>query len=152
MTASVAEITGLSDWLTNTINYEIIKGNAIWRFGLVLVVLLVAMAAGRIVQFVVNNYAGRRAQKKGEGGSEEPAFPVGHATWLTISGKRCSFPPRRRSTGSPASDPRSWCPCGPWPRGSHDIRCRGFGRRWLPTCHCWRWSGRPHSSEYPAGK
>ncbi|MHC4103925.1 MAG: mechanosensitive ion channel family protein [Planctomycetota bacterium] len=67
MTASAAEITGLADWVTNIINYEIIEGNAIWRFGLVLLVVLVAMAAGRIVQFVVNSYAGRRAQKKGEG-------------------------------------------------------------------------------------
>ncbi len=67
MTASVTEIAGLADWLTNTINYEIIKGNAIWRFGLVLLVVLVAMATGRIVQFVINSYAGRRAQKKGEG-------------------------------------------------------------------------------------
>ncbi|MHC4538039.1 MAG: hypothetical protein ACYS6K_29270, partial [Planctomycetota bacterium] len=67
MTASVTEITGLGDWLTKTINYEIIKGNAIWRFGLVLLVVLAAMATGRIVQFAVNSYAGRRAQKKGEG-------------------------------------------------------------------------------------
>ncbi len=67
MTASVTEITGLADWLTKTINYEIIKGNAIWRFGLVLLVVLVAMTTGRIIQFVINSYAGRRAQKKGEG-------------------------------------------------------------------------------------
>ena len=67
MTASVTEIAGLADWLTNTINYEIIKGNAIWRFGLVLLVVLAAMATGRIVQFAVKSYAGRRAQKKGEG-------------------------------------------------------------------------------------
>ena len=67
MTASVTEITGLADWLTKTINYEIIKGNAIWRFGLVLLVVMAAMATGRIVQFAVNSYAGRRAQKKGEG-------------------------------------------------------------------------------------
>ncbi|MBW7992294.1 MAG: mechanosensitive ion channel family protein [Planctomycetes bacterium] len=67
MTASVTEIAGLADWLTKTINYEIIKGNAIWRFGLVLLVVLAAMATGRIVQFAVNSYAGRRAQKKGEG-------------------------------------------------------------------------------------
>jgi MscS family membrane protein len=67
MTASVTEITGLADWLTKTINYEIIKGNAIWRFGLVLLVVLVAMAAGRIVQFVISSYAVRRARKKGEG-------------------------------------------------------------------------------------
>ena len=67
MTASVTEITGLADWLTKTINYEIIKGNAIWRFGLVLLVVMAAMATGRIIQFAVNSYAGRRAQKKGEG-------------------------------------------------------------------------------------
>jgi MscS family membrane protein len=67
MTASVTEITGLSDQLTKIINYEIIKGNAIWRFGLVLLVVMAAMASGRIIQFAVNSYAGRRAQKKGEG-------------------------------------------------------------------------------------
>ena len=61
MTATAAEITGMADWLTNTINYEIIKGNAIWRFGLVLLVVLAAMATGQIIQFVVNSYAGRRA-------------------------------------------------------------------------------------------
>ena len=67
MTASVTEITGLSDWLTKIIKYEIIKGNEIWRFGLFLLVVLAAIATGRIVQFVTNSYAGRRAQKKGEG-------------------------------------------------------------------------------------
>lgn len=65
--ASVTEIAGLADWLTNTINYEIIKGNAIWRFGLVLLVVLATMVTGRIIQFAVKSYAGRRAQKKGEG-------------------------------------------------------------------------------------
>ena len=66
MTASVTAIIGLADWLPKTINYEIIKGNAIWRFGLVLLVVLVAMAAGRIVQFAINSYAKRLAKKKGE--------------------------------------------------------------------------------------
>ena len=66
MTASVTAIIGLADWLPKTINYEIIKGNTIWRFGLVLLVVLVAMAAGRIVQFTINNYAKRLAEKKGE--------------------------------------------------------------------------------------
>lgn len=47
--ASVTEIAGLADWLTNTINYEIIKGNTIWRFGLVLLVVLATMVTGRII-------------------------------------------------------------------------------------------------------
>jgi MscS family membrane protein len=67
MTVSATTITGLGDWLTKTIDYEIINGNAIWRFGLVLLIVLAAMAAGRIIQFAVNSYSGRRAQKKGEG-------------------------------------------------------------------------------------
>jgi MscS family membrane protein len=66
MTASVTAIIGSADWLLKTVNYEIIKGNAIWRFGLVLLVVLVAMAAGRIVQFAINSYAKRLAKKKGE--------------------------------------------------------------------------------------
>ncbi len=66
MTASVIAIIGLADWLPKTINYEIIKGNAIWRFGLVLLVVMAAMATGRIVQFAINSYAKRLAKKKGE--------------------------------------------------------------------------------------
>jgi len=66
MTAWVTAIIGLADWLPKTFNYEIIKGNAIWRFGLVLLVVLAAMAAGRIIQFAINSYAKRLAKKKGE--------------------------------------------------------------------------------------
>jgi MscS family membrane protein len=67
MTALVTPIIGSADWLLKTVNYEIIKGNAIWRFALVLLVVLVAMAAGRIAQFAMNLYAGRWVQKRGEG-------------------------------------------------------------------------------------
>ena len=65
MTALAITIIGSGDWWTKTINYEIIKGNAIWRFGLVLLVVLVAMAIGRIAQFVLNSYALRRERKTG---------------------------------------------------------------------------------------
>ena len=66
MTASaLTKIIGLGDWWAKTINYEIIKGNAIWRFGLVLLVILVAMAAGRIAQFIINSYALRREKERG---------------------------------------------------------------------------------------
>jgi hypothetical protein len=53
------------DWLTNTINYEIINGNAIWRFVLVLLVILAAMVAGRISQFAISAYASRKEGKQG---------------------------------------------------------------------------------------
>jgi len=65
MTALAITIIGSGDWWTKTINYEIIKGNAIWRFGLVLLVVLVAMAIGRIAQFALNSYALRRERKTG---------------------------------------------------------------------------------------
>ncbi len=65
MTESTA-IIGSADWLLKTVNYEIIRGNTIWRFGVVLLVVLVAMAAGRIIQFAINSYAVRRAEKKGQ--------------------------------------------------------------------------------------
>jgi MscS family membrane protein len=54
------------DLWSKTINYEIVKGNEIWRFALVLLVVLVVMMGGRIVQFVMNSYAVRLARKKGE--------------------------------------------------------------------------------------
>jgi MscS family membrane protein len=65
MTESTA-IMGSAGWWQEIINYEIIRGNTIWRFGLVLLVVLIAMATGRIVQFAFNSYAFRRAEKKGQ--------------------------------------------------------------------------------------
>lgn len=57
---------GLSDKLMEIINYEVVRGNAIWRFGAVFVIALTALAAGRIVQFAFSGYARRVAEKKGE--------------------------------------------------------------------------------------
>ncbi len=57
------ELLALTDWWSKTVNYEIIKGNAIWRFGIVLLIVLVAMIAGRIAQFIINNLAARRDKK-----------------------------------------------------------------------------------------
>jgi len=66
MTASALTLlAGSGDWLTKTINYEVIKGNAIWRLALVLLVLVATMAVGRIVQFMISNYAGRTEKKRG---------------------------------------------------------------------------------------
>jgi len=47
------------------VNYEFVRGNAIWRLAFVLIILLVTMATGRIVQYAINNYAIRLQQKKG---------------------------------------------------------------------------------------
>jgi MscS family membrane protein len=70
MTASaLTKILASINWWTevaNIINYELIRGNPAWRFGLVLLVFLVAMAAGRIVQYSVKSYAQRLAKKKGD--------------------------------------------------------------------------------------
>ena len=59
-------IIGAADWWQNTINYEIIRGNAVWRFGPVLLVVLATLAAGRILQFTISRYALRLAEKRGE--------------------------------------------------------------------------------------
>ncbi|MBW8040119.1 MAG: mechanosensitive ion channel family protein [Planctomycetes bacterium] len=65
MTASVLTIIASSDSWKSTISYEIIKGNAIWRFALVLLVILVTMALGRIMQYGIESYARRREEKRG---------------------------------------------------------------------------------------
>ena len=66
MTVSVATMLGEAQWWSKTISYEIVRGNTIWRFLLMLLVVVAAMAAGRIVQFIISGYAGRLAKKKGE--------------------------------------------------------------------------------------
>ncbi|MHC4302557.1 MAG: mechanosensitive ion channel family protein [Planctomycetota bacterium] len=65
MTMSVMAMLGQAEW-SKTVNYEIYTGNTIWRFVLVLLVVVATMAAGRIVQFAISGYAGRLARKKGE--------------------------------------------------------------------------------------
>ncbi|UCE98923.1 MAG: mechanosensitive ion channel family protein [Planctomycetota bacterium] len=62
---ALSRLLGSGDWLANTINYEIIKGNAIWRFVVVLLVVLVAVAAGRIAQYFITSVADRREKKRG---------------------------------------------------------------------------------------
>jgi len=66
ITEATAVMTA-GDWLSKIVNYEIIRGNAIWRFGLVLLIVLAALIAGRIIQFAINSYALRVAKKRGEG-------------------------------------------------------------------------------------
>jgi len=66
MIASGTAILGAAAWWSKTIHYEIVRGNTIWRFGLVLLILLAVMVAGRIIQFVIDGYATRLSRKKGE--------------------------------------------------------------------------------------
>ena len=66
MTTSISAILAEGQWWSRTVNYEIVRGNTSWRFLLVLLVVIAAMAGGRIVQFAIKGYAGRLVKKKGE--------------------------------------------------------------------------------------
>jgi len=63
--SALSRLLASGGWWVKTIDYEIIRGNAIWRFGLVLLGVLVAMVAGRIVQYGLESYARRREEKRG---------------------------------------------------------------------------------------
>ncbi len=52
-----------ADWWQSTVNYQILPANPLWRFVLLLIVLLITLATGRIVQFALNAYAARRESK-----------------------------------------------------------------------------------------
>lgn len=66
MTASLfTKVIALGDWWSKTVNYEVFQGNEIWRFGLVLLVVIAAMAAGRITQFAITSYVQRTEKRKG---------------------------------------------------------------------------------------
>ncbi|MHC4153807.1 MAG: mechanosensitive ion channel family protein [Planctomycetota bacterium] len=56
---------GQAAWWQEIIDYELITGNAIWRFALVLLVIMLAMAAGRIAQHILTAWSARRKQQKG---------------------------------------------------------------------------------------
>ncbi|MHC4157578.1 MAG: mechanosensitive ion channel family protein [Planctomycetota bacterium] len=63
--SALSRLLSSGDWLANTIDYEIIKGNAIWRFMLVLLVVLTAMVAGRVAQYFVDSMAQRKEKRRG---------------------------------------------------------------------------------------
>ena len=62
MISALMKVIGSGDWWSKTINYEIM-GNEFWRYGLVLLVVLVAMSVGRIAQFFISSYCASRDQK-----------------------------------------------------------------------------------------
>ena len=64
-TLILAQLAASGSGWSRVINYEIIRGNSAWRFLLVLLVVLAAMVAGRIVQYAMNSYAVRLERKKG---------------------------------------------------------------------------------------
>ena len=66
MTEAILAATRTDGW-SKIIGYELVRGNAIWRFGLVLIIVLAAMVAGRIVQYSLSGYSSRLMRKKGEG-------------------------------------------------------------------------------------
>jgi len=54
-----------ADWWSGTIDFQIVRGNAIWRFAVLLLVVLITLAVGRIAQYLLYSYAARREQKTG---------------------------------------------------------------------------------------
>ena len=64
MMVSAQTIIASGDWWRATIGYKIM-GNEIWRFLILLGVLLVVMAVGKVVQFAINSFTARRDKKRG---------------------------------------------------------------------------------------
>jgi len=62
---ALTKLLGSGDWWADIVNYKLVRGNGVWRFLLVLLVVLVAMVAGRIVQYAINSYTLRLERKKG---------------------------------------------------------------------------------------
>ena len=67
MTLVLTGLAAVADWLVKIIHYEIIRGNELWRFAVILLVMLTVMVAGRIVQFIINSYCTRRDKRKQSG-------------------------------------------------------------------------------------
>jgi len=49
-----------------TVNYQIVTGNALWRFALVLIVLIITLTGGKVLQFLIDAYANRLERKRGD--------------------------------------------------------------------------------------
>ncbi len=66
MDRSMVVVLGVSGVFRVVVNYELVRGNPVWRFGVVLLVALGALVLGRAVQFAFNSYSRRIRNKKGE--------------------------------------------------------------------------------------
>ena len=67
MIGGFGDILAMESW-QSFVNYELVRGNSIWRFAMVLAGVLATMIIGRIAQYTINNYATKREQKKAETG------------------------------------------------------------------------------------
>jgi MscS family membrane protein len=54
-----------ADWWSATIDFQLVRGNAAWRFAAVLIIVLVTLAAGRIAQYFLYGLAAKREKKTG---------------------------------------------------------------------------------------
>ncbi len=50
-------------WVNSVTNCELIKGNAIWRFVVVLLIVLITMIVARIARFIIESHVARREAK-----------------------------------------------------------------------------------------
>lgn len=67
MKVLIAALADSNNVSHSIINYEIVRGNEVWRFALVLLFVLGTLLAAHIVQYAMNAYVLRIAAKKGEG-------------------------------------------------------------------------------------
>jgi len=61
----LSQAAGEENSVASVFSYELVPGNPIWRFGLVLVVVIIAMAVGRIIQFSIKRMASKLESRKG---------------------------------------------------------------------------------------
>ena len=66
MHVSINSLLAEADGWSKVINYEIVRGNPVWRFALLLIIVIVTLAAARIVQYCVARFVSRREQKTGK--------------------------------------------------------------------------------------
>ncbi|MCK5172061.1 MAG: mechanosensitive ion channel family protein [Planctomycetes bacterium] len=68
MTGIMGNTLATADSWYDIINYQLVRGNSIWRFALVLAVILITMVVGKIVQYAINGFADKREKKVGPTG------------------------------------------------------------------------------------
>lgn len=68
MAGGMGNILAEAESWYDIINYELVRGNSVWRFAVVLAVILVTMVIGKIVQHAITSFADRREKKNGQTG------------------------------------------------------------------------------------
>ena len=84
MTEAMGNLLASSGSWYDITNYELVRGNTVWRFMLVLATILATMATGKIIQHFMISLAKKREKKNGQTGATSTLIALTKPVYVGI--------------------------------------------------------------------